>query len=360
MDVILETVKREITLDCTRGSSLDRVWSFVEKAQREMAEDSGVPVDNMVVSDQMKEYLWPYISSLDGLIFINGQSEHIFDPADDEKRKEFQAQTFAQVASQFADIALRASDAEINRELLGRPEGVPRVMNSPKSFKVLELVARAREMGVTQITVSAELGLDPRSSFHFIKVLEAEGMVAKYTAYEEGLNTNLIILRRYVTVHEKLISNLPAVLGTAKKPKKESKTRNHITIVDGVPVKKKLPNPDYERAPEEMVSNLVRFKLRNRISDILEQSESGSMVEMDLLEAVGLDFYDRRHRKYFHRVIGAMADIGCLERVRMRVQSDLLDEEIKNAEYEIPDEHLPRVPTSMATYWEIPTTDGGK
>ncbi|ORX71543.1 hypothetical protein DL89DRAFT_266545 [Linderina pennispora] len=264
MDVILETVKREITLDCTRGSSLDRVWSF-------MAEDSGVPADNMV-------YLWPYISSLDGLTFINGQSEHIFDPADDEKRKEFQALTFAQVASH---------DAEINRELLGRPEGVPRVMNSPKSFKVLEL-----------ITVSTELGLDPRSSFHFIKVLEAEGM--------EGLNTNLIILRR----------NLPA-------PKKESKTRNHITIVDGVPVKKKLPNPGYERAPEEMVSNLVRFKLRNRISDILEQSESGSM-------AVGLDFYDRRHRKYFHR------------RVRMR--------EIKNAEYEIPDEHLPR----------IPTTDGGK
>ncbi|GAA5923267.1 hypothetical protein JCM3775_007487 [Rhodotorula graminis] len=69
---------------------------------------------------------------------------------------------------------------------------------TPIVYTVLQHVSRGRTSGVTAVRISKELGIDPKSVFHYIKVPQSLGIVKKFTDVEDGCRTNRIVHVRYL------------------------------------------------------------------------------------------------------------------------------------------------------------------
>ncbi|KAJ2481205.1 hypothetical protein EV174_003531, partial [Coemansia sp. RSA 2320] len=296
MDDILQTIKLEVTLDCEQGASLDKVWSYAELAQRRIYERNGLDLDPVSVDDSMKRYLWPHIIQLREMIFLDGESI-LYSSSSDTDATAAAANVFSrlsldEVQRQFPQLIVRASTRAIYKEIFGREEGNEKLIRSSHTYPIVQLLARAREKGMSQVQLTKTLNLDPRSTFHFIKVIDGEGLVVKYATYENGNNTNLWRLRRF------------AVGGPA-----EVAARGDS----------KGAMAQHEENPEDSMAFLVSYEMRKRVSDILEASRTGFMITTDLMDALDLDIWNMRHRKYFQRVIRDLSGDGFVEQVRLQV-----------------------------------------
>ncbi|KAJ2599454.1 hypothetical protein H4R99_003712 [Coemansia sp. RSA 1722] len=271
MDAITETLRREVTLDCYQGTSLERAWEYVAMAQRELAETNKLGSDTVNISESFKCYIWPFIQTTDN---------------------NFAHLTLNQVEQKYPELKMRGTEAAINTELFGRVQGNRKILASEKAFLALQLLARARAEGVTQVDLKTALDVDARSMFHYIKVLDIEGLVTKVAAFTNNGHTNLIFLRRF-----------------AKTDTEESAQNSDNN-----------KEPDQAMDRVEFLSSMIRKGLRKKISDILQQSETGVMVESDVMDVVKLDWCNLRERKYFHRVTRELWENGCIEVVMLQVK----------------------------------------
>ncbi|KAJ1876631.1 hypothetical protein LPJ57_004386, partial [Coemansia sp. RSA 486] len=256
MDAITETLRREVTLDCYQGTSLERAWEYVAMAQRELAETNKLGSDTQTTDNN------------------------------------FAHLTLNQVEQKYPELKMRGTEAAINTELFGRVQGNRKILASEKAFLALQLLARARAEGVTQVDLKTALDVDARSMFHYIKVLDIEGLVTKVAAFTNNGHTNLIFLRRF-----------------AKTDTEESAQNSDNN-----------KEPDQAMDRVEFLSSMIRKGLRKKISDILQQSETGVMVESDVMDVVKLDWCNLRERKYFHRVTRELWENGCIEVVMLQVK----------------------------------------
>ncbi|KAJ2850339.1 hypothetical protein IWW36_001956 [Coemansia brasiliensis] len=284
MDDILQTLKQEITLDCEEGSSLDEVWKYVRVAQRRQHQQNGI-ASEPVVDDDLKAYLWPCLLRMKEIQLINGDIV-VYDST--SENPDFSDQTYDQVSRRFPLLRVRATEAAINRELFGREEGIERVVRSPVATKFLKCLARTREKGMTQAQLSRHFNVDARSTFHYIKLLDRFGLVVKYATFDNKANTNLVVLRRF---------------------SKETQTSN-----------------DQQRTEEQGDTNedssmlaLIRSNTRQRISDILQATENGYMVETDLADAINLNVLHPKLLRYFHRVLRDLNSNGFAETVLIQM-----------------------------------------
>ncbi|GAA5943039.1 uncharacterized protein JCM15063_006281 [Sporobolomyces koalae] len=69
---------------------------------------------------------------------------------------------------------------------------------TPMVWRVLQHVSRQRTEGSTVVRLSRELEVDPKSMFHYIKIMVALGIVKKFTAIDHGMRTNRILHTRYL------------------------------------------------------------------------------------------------------------------------------------------------------------------
>ncbi|GAA5904464.1 hypothetical protein JCM8208_004200 [Rhodotorula glutinis] len=69
---------------------------------------------------------------------------------------------------------------------------------TPIVYTVLQHVSRGRTSGVTAVRISKDLGIDPKSVFHYIKVPQSLGIVKKFTDVDDGCRTNRIVHVRYL------------------------------------------------------------------------------------------------------------------------------------------------------------------
>ncbi|KAJ2888687.1 hypothetical protein FB639_000463, partial [Coemansia asiatica] len=297
MDVITETLRREVALDCYQGTPLERVWAYVEMAQRELAEKNGLGADSVNVDDSFKSYIWPFILQMKSMVFF--QDETVIYSASEMQQttdKNFPQLTLTQAQQKYPRLSMRGTEAAINTELFGRVQGNRRILASEKAFLTLQLLARARAEGMTQVDLKNTLNVDARSMFHFIKILDLEGLVSKMAAFTNNGHTNLVLLRRF-----------------AQKEPEEEPAQGSVTNND----------PDQQNTAIdkfEFLTSMVRKGLRKRISDILQQAETGVMVESDVIDAVKLDWCNLRERKYFHRVTRDLWESGCIEVLRLQVK----------------------------------------
>ncbi|KAJ1898122.1 hypothetical protein LPJ66_002949 [Kickxella alabastrina] len=292
MDDIAETLRREITLDGYRGTKLGRLWVYVEQAQRQLLEKNSLDSSSVEVDDAMKSYLWPQIIRLKNMVFFEDKVV-IYDSVDlgNSANTMLPTLTLAQVEQQYPQLTVRGSSGAINKELFGREEGSRKVLASEKAFEIMQLLAQSRNMGVTQFKLGKDVNVEPKSVFHYVKILDAEGLIVKLATYQNGTHTNLVMLRRFSND----LSDTKAVLNFIKD---SGEGEQALGAVD----------------------SLVRYGLRQKISDALEKSEGGVMVETDLIDALQLDLWNLSQRKYFHRVVRNLIDGGVLERVRVQVK----------------------------------------
>ncbi|KAI8325392.1 hypothetical protein GQ54DRAFT_337323 [Martensiomyces pterosporus] len=336
MDEVLATLKNEITLDCEEGSSLDQIWRYVEQAQRAIAERSHIDTDGIAVDGAMKQYLWPYISQLEGVIFKDGPAT-IYDSTDpsglaSEAANGFLNLSFEEVAKRYPNIVVRASQPAINKVLFGREEGLAKVIKSAFAYKILQMLARAREKGLTQAQLAKDLNVDPRSNFHYIKTLDKQGLVVKFATFDNGSNTNLVLLRKFANTDPQI--SKPAIPSNRDaKPDAPGGSGGEVGEGEGEQggngkASNEVANaamsfpPGKGSASDVITANLVRNRLRKRVSDLLETSATGYMVETDLMDVLGLDIWNTRHRKYFHRVTRDLTASNYIECVRMQVPDE--------------------------------------
>jgi len=61
------------------------------------------------------------------------------------------------------------------------------------SFHILQSIAAAREFGVTQVFLAKQFAIDPKSMFHFLKVLLQMKLIVKIPVTTDGLYTLLCL-----------------------------------------------------------------------------------------------------------------------------------------------------------------------
>ncbi|KAJ2359206.1 hypothetical protein GGF43_000228 [Coemansia sp. RSA 2618] len=312
MDDILQTIKQEITLDCDEGSRLGRIWEYVGLAQQKLHTHNGVNTDATSVDSELKAYLWPFIVRMQGMLFIN-EGTTIYDGADpniadSEESQAFIRLDYAAVEAQYPDVIVRASQPAIYRMLFGREEGIERVLNSPIGTKFVMCLSRAREKGVTQARLSRDFSVDARSTFHYIKLLDQFGLVVKFPTYDNGSNTNLLVLRRFVAdgqereqaVREQAVQETQEAADEAEEAEESGGLARDNTAV------------------RYMGSSNVR----ERVSEILQASETEYMVEADLFAALDLDIWSNPHHKYFHRTMRYLNTNGYVETVLIQLPNE--------------------------------------
>ncbi|KAJ2065379.1 hypothetical protein GGI17_000432 [Coemansia sp. S146] len=301
MDDIIQTVKLEMALECEQGFTLSKVWSYVELAQHRLLQRNGMSSKSVTVDDALKRYLWPFILKLPGMMFINDGTV-IYEAtngsaAQSDAANNFLALSASEAESRFPDLIMRASCKAINKEIFGREEGNEKLLRSTNSYKLIQEISRSREKGVTQVQLSKIFRLDPRSTFHFIKNIDGEGLLAKSATYDSGNTTNLWVLRRFASDRQDAMD--------------KSSAHGSGNSMEPAPI----PNEDSATLP---VYQGIE-DLRKRASDILEAAGSEYILEADLMGALKFDIWSKCHRKYFHRAIGDLAKSGFVEKVQIQL-----------------------------------------
>lgn len=314
MDDIIKVVKQEVALDGLAGTSMDKLWCYVELAQNRsrqqiyQQEEEGSPTS---VDDAFKTYIWPYLIKYCDLSFKQGDVVVYDDQQPNSSSSSFFAQMFDEVINQYPQLIAHASVAAINKELFGRKEGNSKITNSQKTMFILQLVSRARGNGITQVQLTRQSNIDPRSTFHFLKVIDKEGLVVRQTTFEDGHTTNLWTLRQFAQRPAKSISttnSLPTGSQNAEGPAENGNSGDNMNV-------------------------LVRSRLRQRISDRLEKNSGSYMFVEDLMEEMEMDLCNPKQRKYFNQSLRHLIELGCLEHnmILARDQS-ISDEMLKRLE----------------------------
>ncbi|GAA5919094.1 hypothetical protein JCM6882_004891 [Rhodosporidiobolus microsporus] len=70
---------------------------------------------------------------------------------------------------------------------------------TPQIYSVLKMVARGREHGTTAVRISKEMGIEPKSVFHCIKVPTGLGITKKFADIDQGFRTNRVLHVRYLS-----------------------------------------------------------------------------------------------------------------------------------------------------------------
>ncbi|KAJ2557713.1 hypothetical protein EV175_001182 [Coemansia sp. RSA 1933] len=315
MDTIVQTLLREVALDGTQGSDLERLWEYVRVAQRETMDQLKLDSSDDLVDRSLKEYLWPIILGTRGLIFKDGDTV-VYDTSAAPETQAIQKQfdkfsklTLGQVESKYPGLIVRGSTAIINKEIYGSEQGIPRIISSACKVSTLQEIARAKQRGVTQRVVSKRLKLDNRSVFCYIRSLESEGLVCKIPTYEDGCNTNLLVLRRYQSIYSDVkVSDDPEQMVRIARSTEEPIDDNSG---EGVPA------PIDDNHPANVIASTMHSRFRKKICDYMQNLSASYIVDVDLIDAMGVDNFNGTWRRFFQRMVSRLCDDGYIECVRV-------------------------------------------
>ncbi|KAJ2808979.1 hypothetical protein H4R20_000487 [Coemansia guatemalensis] len=320
MDDILQTIKKEVTLDGVEGSTLSRVWDYADLGQRRLLEKNGVNSEGASADSALRAYLWPHIARIPSLIFLN-RDKTILDNTDPESADSKEAKKFlklgiSELEKKYPELVVRASQSAIYKLIFGREEGIDRVISSQGAMKLLMCLMRAREKGVTQNRLAKDNQIDPRAAFYFLKVLDNYGLTVKHRTFDEGCNTNLLILRMFTPEAKEGGDVYRSVPSTGAKDSGKGDDEDAMDI--------DRPQFSTTNAKSE-IAKLVQSGLRTRICELLSSTDSGYMIETDLIDGVGLDIWKESHLVYYRRVIRSLRDKGYVEIVRVQVPEPSLN-----------------------------------
>ncbi|ODV92130.1 hypothetical protein CANCADRAFT_82656 [Tortispora caseinolytica NRRL Y-17796] len=111
---------------------------------------------------------------------------------------EFSIDNYALIEQIYKDhIKIAASDEVIWKFLTGKPENENSEI-TPLLFDILSIVAKCRGAGATVTDIASQTGQDPRSLFSRVSRLVRMGLVIKRPFVQNGVNTNIVTLSKFV------------------------------------------------------------------------------------------------------------------------------------------------------------------
>lgn len=167
--------------------------------------------------------------------------------------------------------------------------GVDHAVNlPPTTYQILQAVASARAKGMSQVQISHQFSIDPRSMYHHVKTLQAAKVVIRFPAVVKGQYTNMLV---------------------------------HISFAS--------LNPDYHaflaKVPEGATGEMSGLKgkrmeteqKKKAITDMLKNKKNGIMIVEDMHVELGFPNIDRVKRKWFNHVIDGLAKEGYVEKAEI-------------------------------------------
>ncbi|KAI9271657.1 hypothetical protein BDA99DRAFT_301296 [Phascolomyces articulosus] len=152
---------------------------------------------------------------------------------------------------------------------------------SPNLQIVLTFIMQAGPAGITQANMTKMLELDPRSSGHYVKVLEQKGAITRKPVAHHGFRTNICVHVRYSV-------------------------------------------EDTEQTSHELNANNVNAsgvafsgkRLRARLIDLLSDAKENVMYSDDILSALGFNPRDKLVKKWYHRAVDDLCAKNIVRKVR--------------------------------------------
>ncbi|KAG0172420.1 hypothetical protein DFQ30_010488 [Apophysomyces sp. BC1015] len=293
LDTVISRVKEEIAIDGSDGAALDVVWSYVQRftalKARELAPNNS---REPVIDALYKAYIWNYLKCDLDLNFVveadtnetNADENEDYMPCP-ESRKKYEAiadiaiYTYEQVESRYGSRMRVIASEKLQEEQLfiGLPPGHSITINL---MAVLKAILQTKEKGVTQAHLTKFLDLDPRSTGHYVKSLEAQGAITRSVYSSNSLHTNLCIHARFGKIDKVQIDS------------------NDGEFDDTIPYNVNMSGVTYSMQ-----------KVHSTMTELLRGAKNQTMYSQDLLSAMGFNVKRGCVRKWFNR---------CLDELCMR------------------------------------------
>ncbi|KAG0351041.1 hypothetical protein BGZ54_003451, partial [Gamsiella multidivaricata] len=208
--------------------------------------------------------------------------------------------SYESVLEEYQDTLRIVASAEQQRYvLLGYSGAVTQI--SSQTLQVLQTVTATREVGTTQAQLARMLKIDPRSMFHFLKVLLEMKLIVKIPVTTDGQYTLLCL-------HVKFASLNPGYKAMNSEENYSSAGRL-VVQDDGGRRFEGLLRSDTKKV--SYYSGLIKQKLTH----ILARSKNQIMMVEDLAKALDLSDMNVVQNRWFNRQIELLCKLKYIKRV---------------------------------------------
>ncbi|KAF9936468.1 hypothetical protein BGZ67_002369 [Mortierella alpina] len=329
MDDLVLHVQTEVALDGASGN-WGRFWYIVDEFMRRMALDSVEQCAQAKsptikrTDESFRKFFWNNFIQEEGVVFhehahvrtgqtsIKGPTEMQTDdtkasfvPSSELKPLEAAEPVYQYVMEMHKDSIRIVASAERQRQaLLGNS-----AMSLPtgnQAFQVLQSITAAREFGATQAQLAKQHEIDPRSMFHFLKVLIDMKLVVKIPVTTGGQYTLLCLHSKFASLNPGYIAmNSDDTFSGAGRP---------LVTSDGGRRFEGLIKSDTKKV--SYYSGLIKQKL----TDILGRSKTKVMTIDDLAKALDLSDMNTVQNRWFNRQIELLCKLKYIKRVSVTGQ----------------------------------------
>ncbi|KAI8606696.1 hypothetical protein EDD21DRAFT_360197 [Dissophora ornata] len=328
MDNLVLHVQNEVALDGESGCSWDRFWFIVDEfLQRKESTAGGTAsppksFQGMKRTDEkFRQFFWNNFVQEDGVLFYkhspaSGEASAPTSSDQDHATSNHSRASYVpfselvalapseisyqKVTGNYKDVIRIVASEELQRMgLLGYSGAATQI--SKQGFQVLQSITAAREFGATQAQLAKLHKIDPRSMFHFLKILIAMKLIVKIPVTTDGQYTLLCL-------HTKFASMNPGYKAMNSDDSFSSAGRMLITS-DGGRRFEGLLKSDTKKV--SYYSGLIKQKL----TDILGRSKNQIMMIEDLAKALDLTDMNVVQNRWFNRQIELLCKLKYIKRV---------------------------------------------
>ncbi|KAF9134140.1 hypothetical protein BGW39_008055 [Mortierella sp. 14UC] len=315
MDDLVLHVQNEIALDGESGN-WDRFWYLIDEFRgRNAGKTSSCTNNKPKRSDEkFRQFFWNNFIQEDDTHFYSHTKPNPNATADDTSRAQSVPFTDLKILEPH-DIPYKAvmekhkstlrivatSERQRSAVLGNAGEAISSV--STQAFQILQTITAARELGATQAQLAKHHDIDPRSMFHFLKVLIDMKLIVKIPVTTDGKYTLLCL-------HNKFAKKNAGYIGMNSEETFSSAGRQVITG-DGGKRFEGLLKTDSKKV--SYYSGLIKQKL----TDILGRAKNQIMTVDDILKALDLTDMNTVQNRWFNRQIELLCKLKYIKRVHV-------------------------------------------
>ncbi|KAG0366810.1 RNA polymerase III transcription initiation factor complex subunit, partial [Mortierella sp. AD032] len=308
MDDLVLHVQNEIALDGESGCSWVRFWYLIDEFR-------GRGQAMVTQSDEkFRQFFWNNFIQEDDTHFYSHTKPNTVEASDNASRAqsipftemktlEPQDITYKAVMENHKSTLRIVATRERQRSAVLGNAGEAVSSVSTQAFQILQTITAARELGATQAQLAKHHDIDPRSMFHFLKVLIDMKIIVKIPVTTDGKYTLLCL-------HNKFANKNAGYVGMTSEETFSSAGRQVITG-DGGKRFEGLLKTDSKKV--SYYSGLIKQKL----TDILGRAKNQIMTVDDILKALDLTDMNTVQNRWFNRQIELLCKLKYIKRVHV-------------------------------------------
>ncbi|KAF9182500.1 RNA polymerase III transcription initiation factor complex subunit [Haplosporangium sp. Z 767] len=317
MDDLVLHVQTEVALDGQSGCNWDRFWyivdKFTEKSKTTSLADS--PETFRRTDEKFRQFFWNNFVQEDGVLFYKniaatqqgpGQgnteadSRASYVPFTDLESLGQEGLSYQNVMEELRNSIRIVASAEQQRVALLGYSGVG-LQISNQAYEVLQSITATREFGATQAQLAKQHKIDPRSMFHFLKVLIEMKLIIKIPVTTGGQYTLLCLHKKFAPMNPGYVAmNSEEIFSRPGRP---------LITGDGGRRFEGLLKSDHKKV--SYYSGLIKQKL----TDILGRAKNQIMTVDDIARALDLTDMNAVQTRWFQRQIHHLIKLKYVQRV---------------------------------------------